>query len=179
MQQTGFVALMGALRYACRRRSFRRPFTSQKGFTVKFQVLDSSKLETVAAAFFVQAWRACAGETGLGFMQARQELDEHKVLELINIQVYNEPERRFYRADYLAGRMVKTRLITNSSDCSIEVDSHAPNPNYQGWASGIPQDPGVLRSYKPGDKYASHAEMLMAAAKRVGVELAEIADVPA
>jgi hypothetical protein len=67
--------------------------------------------------------------------------------------------------------MMKTG-ISYSSDGRVIIDDRTPTPDYQGWASGKPVDPGIARNYSPEGKLPSYLALLELACQSCGVELA-------
>jgi hypothetical protein len=92
----------------------------------------------VAERMMFLAWKACGGTTGMGFLQDRgSEMTEKQVIENINRSgdypvSFNENSKNQLYADYVFGRMMKTR-IGFSSD-TVEIPDGKPRPDYQGWS---------------------------------------------
>jgi|688.fasta_scaffold124389_4 hypothetical protein len=143
---------------------------------MKFQVSDPSQTANLAATYLLIAYEACGAETGMGFLQAVRGLNELTILDQVhNYPTYANDGFIELRGDYIAGRMVKTNISYNPADGIVVVSDGIPTPDYQGWSSGIPRDPGVLRFWVPTpNKFDSYRELLLAAADRIGVEVKEL-----
>ena len=150
---------------------------------MEFIVSDISQTETLAKAFMLSAYEACGGTTGMGFLQAVNDMSIDNILQYCILEPdYTDTSCSVIRADYLAGRMVKTSIAFNSIEGVVKITDQKPNPDYQGWASGIPSDPGVLRGFQRNSqstKFSSYIELLQYSAARVGVELRPISVAPA
>ena len=158
---------------------------------MEFTVSNISLTETLAKAFMLSAYEACGGETGMGFLQAVNNMSIDNILQYCILEPdYTDTSFSVIRADYLAGRMMKTSIAFNSTEGVVKISDQQPTSDYQGWASGIPSDPGVLRGFQqrqggyqkidgsailhPITKFNTYLELLQYSAARVGVELSPI-----
>lgn len=146
---------------------------------MEFNVSDISLTETLAKAFMLSAYEACGGTTGMGFLQAVHNMSIDNILQYCVLQQdFQDTSFSVISADYLAGRMMKTSIAFNSIEGVVKITDRKPNPDYQGWASGTPSDPGVLRNFQQNSqntKFNSYLELLQYSADRVGVELTQVA----
>jgi hypothetical protein len=143
---------------------------------MKFKISDSSKTEALACAYILSAYESCGHTTGMGFLQARPDTQLSDIPRLCHIteSPHISPDCKTIRADYVAGRMVKTNIDYDSSVGMVTISDNSPKPDYQGWSTGVPSDPGVLRSFDPNAahrKFSSHEQLLQYAANRVGVTI--------
>ena len=145
---------------------------------MEFTVSDISLTETLAKAFMLSAYEACGGETGMGFLQAVTNMSIDNILKHCALQQdFQDSSFWVISADYLAGRMMKTSIAFNTTEGVVKISDRQPTPDYQGWASGTPSDPGVLRGFQQNSqstKFSSYLELLQYSAARVGVELRPI-----
>jgi hypothetical protein len=142
---------------------------------MKFQISDPSQTAKLAATYLLIAYEACGTETGMGFLQAVRGLNELTILDQVhNYPTYANDGFIELRGDYIAGRMVKTKISYNPTDGIVVVSDGIPTPDYQGWSSGTPSEPGVLRDWVSNAKFDSYRELLLAAADRIGVEVQEL-----
>ena len=148
---------------------------------MRFQLSDPTKTEQLASVFMFAAYDRCGSELGMGFLQAVNSMSPLSIREYL-------PERQSWKnegwtklgGDYIAGRMVKTEIEFEPVAGLVEIRDDAPRPDYQGWSSGIPSDPGALRQWSPSPgKLNSYYDLLMTAAKLVGVELTQVETVAA
>jgi hypothetical protein len=143
---------------------------------MRFQLSDPTKTEQLASAFMFTAYDRCGSELGMGFLQAVNNMS------LLNIRKYLSEQQSWknqgwteLRGDYIAGRMVKTEIEFQPTIGLVEIPDGTPRPDYQGWSSGMPSDPGVLRQWSPSPvKLNSYYELLLTAANLVGVELTQV-----
>lgn len=115
----------------------------------------------------------------MGYLQARSDIAIHNILKFCekrSIRSTSYPDETFeVRGDYVAGRMVKTRIRYCPDENWVEIDDKVPTPDYQGWSAGIPRDPGVFRDFNPRlDRVSSYKELLDLAAAEVGASLIEL-----
>jgi hypothetical protein len=148
---------------------------------MRFQLSDPTKTEQIATVFMFTAYDRCGSELGMGLLQAVNNMSPLSIRKYLS-------ERQSWKnqgwielgGDYIAGRMVKTEIEFEPVAGLVEIRDDAPSPDYQGWSSGVPSDPGVLRQWSPSsDKLNSYCDLLMTAAKLVGVELAQVETVTA
>lgn len=145
---------------------------------MRFKVSDSSKVLPLVAAFMALGYEACGGTTGLGFLQAANGVTKDNILSLCppRARTYGVSQGTFeVYGDYVAGRMMKTSIVFNEAESWVEIMDRPPTPDYQGWCSGEPRDPGVRLSWTPpgkAKKYGSYRELLAAAATEVGMAMA-------
>jgi hypothetical protein len=143
---------------------------------MRFQLSDPSQTEQLASAFMLIAYERCGSELGMGFLQAVNGMN----LDTIRKHILERPSYintgwTSFSGDYIAGRMVKTSIEFESTIGLVEIKDNAPRPDYQGWSSGVPSDPGVLRQWQPSSgKLDSYYDLLMTAAKFVGADLAPV-----
>jgi len=147
---------------------------------MRLYVSDKSKVRLLAMTFMLLGYEACGGTTGLGFLQAQNNMDAKE------IERHCPPREHYSRkgefevyGDYVAGRMMKTRISFNENEGWVEISDNQPTPDYQGWCSGEPRDPGVRQAWmamgtNKGTKYASYEALLRAAAAKLGLELEEM-----
>lgn len=147
---------------------------------MRFYVSDPSKTRLLAMTFMLLGYEACGGTTGMGFLQAREGMNERE------IERHCPPREHYSRkgefevyGDYVAGRMMKTRISFNENDGWVSIQDEKPTPDYQGWNKGEPRDPGVRMAWmamgtNKGTKYDSYEALLKAAATKVGVTLEEM-----
>ena len=138
---------------------------------MRFKVKCGSDARKLAGEFMALAYASCGGTIGLGFMQASDEpMNGAKALEETSA-----PGRFEAYADYLNGRMVKTGIAwSEGEDAWVQISDHAANPDYQGWCSGRPTDPGVLANFarnSKAQKFSGYEELLRAAAQLCGVSI--------
>ena len=143
---------------------------------MRFTLSDKSKTLHLVSAFMLLGYNACGGTTGMGFLQAAEGVTIDNILTLC-------PPRTAYPAgclevygDYVAGRMMKTRITFNEAEGWVDISDSAPTPDYQGWCSGEPQDPGVRMAWRigggaKGKKFASYRDLLAAAADSIGMSV--------
>jgi hypothetical protein len=136
-----------------------------------YRLSNPALAEQVAFAFMLAGYKACGSTIGMGFLQAVSDMNiesikKHCVLQ----QDYAHAGFTRISADYLAGRMMKTAISYSVDGCVI-VDDTAPTPDYQGWASGSPLDPGIARNYTPEGKLSSYLALLELACQNCGVKL--------
>lgn len=138
------------------------------------QFKTTGQASEVAKTAMLLAYKACGGTTGLGFLSASsietiEDLDPHVTIE----PYWKNKTFSSISADYLAGRMMKTAIHYNDDTGIIEVDNFPPRPDYQGWCSGTPSDPGVLHSYSytPGGKFDGYPDLLAQAADLLKVSI--------
>jgi hypothetical protein len=127
--------------------------------------------EQLALTFMLKGYEACGSTLGMGSLEAVEEMNietikRHCVLQKDYI---NEGFTRI-DADYLAGRMMKTR-ISYSTDGRVVIDDRTPSPDDQGWASGQPKHPGIPILPSSIGKFSSYLELLQAAAVDCKIEL--------
>jgi hypothetical protein len=144
---------------------------------MRFYISDRSKVQLLAVTAMLLAYEAAGGTTGLGFLQTRHNVDVNEIERLCPPREDGLYKNRFeINGDYVAGRMIKTRIIFEKVEGWIEVADNTPSPDYQGWSSGIPRDPGVRATFHAMNggsqtKYNSYEALVRAAAERIGVEL--------
>jgi len=143
---------------------------------MRFNVSDKSKVVLLAAAFMALAYEACGTTLGLGALQEADGVNRDNILELVPPQPDSKPNVMEVYGDYVAGRMVKTGILFNEVDGWVEVSDNAPRPDYQGWSSGEPSDPGVRIAWRVSQsknikKYASYRELLEEAARTIGMAM--------
>jgi hypothetical protein len=127
--------------------------------------------EQLAYTFMLKGYELCRSTLGMGFLQAVESMDISSVAKhCVTQQDYANAGFTRISADYLAGRMMKTG-ISYSSDGRVIIDDRTPTPDYQGWASGSPVDPGIARNYSPEGKLPSYLALLELACQNCGVEL--------
>jgi hypothetical protein len=141
-----------------------------------FQLSDPTKTEQLASVFMFTAYDRCGSELGMGFLQAVNGMSPLSIRKHILEQPsYSKEGWTSFSGDYIAGRMVKTGIEFEPVTGLVEIRDDAPRPDYQGWSNGMPSDPGVLRQWSPSlGKLNSYYELLMTAAKIVGVELTQV-----
>lgn len=150
---------------------------------MRFNVSDKSKVLLLVGSFMALGYESCGGTLGLGALQEASGVTKHNVLRLCRVSPdYRNPSTKEVYGDYVAGRMMKTGISFNENEGWVEVPDRQPTPDYQGWCSGEPRDPGVRQAWmamgtNKGTKYASYEALLRAAAQRMGVEL--LAEAPA
>lgn len=143
---------------------------------MKFSITNGVSPEKVAQSFMFLAYKLCGGETGMGYLQARSDITIHNIFKFCGNWPTSYPNEIFeVRGDYVAGRMVKTRIRYCPDENWVEIDDKVPTPDYQGWCAGIPREPGVFRDFNPRqDKVSSYKELLDLAAAEVGASLIEL-----
>ncbi len=147
---------------------------------MRFYVSDKSKVRLLAMTFMLMGYESCGGTTGMGFLQARASMDAQEIERHCPPREHHSRKGEFeVYGDYVAGRMMKTGISFNENEGWVEVRDTAPTPDYQGWSSGTPRDPGVLASFRlmgggGGTKYDSYEALLKAAAAKLGVDLEEM-----
>jgi hypothetical protein len=148
---------------------------------MRFQLSDPSKTDQLAFAFMLTAYTRCGGETGLGLLQAVHDMTLDSVRQHVSVRPsYTNKGWTALYGDYVAGRMVKTGIEFDPNAGLVEISDNAPRPDYQGWASGVPEDPGVLLQWRPSaGKLASYHALLLTAAQLVDVQLTEVSAVTA
>jgi len=134
---------------------------------------DRTKTRLLAATYMALGYEACGGTTGMGFLQERDGVDASNITKFCAVKVCVDGTVEF-QGDYVAGRMMKTWVLFNEKEGWVEISDNKPTPDYQGWCSGIPQDPGVLSSFRRSSsslatKYASYEALMLAAAEKLGV----------
>ena len=143
---------------------------------MRFQLSDPTKTEQLASVFMFTAYDLCGSELGMGFLQSVNGMSPLNIRKHILERLsYSNEGWTSFSGDYIAGRMVKTSIEFEPVAGLVEIRDDAPRPDYQGWSTGMPSDPGVLRQWSqlPG-KLNSYHELLMTAAKLVGVELTQV-----
>ena len=148
---------------------------------MRFQLSDPTKTEQLASVFMFTAYDRCGGELGMGFLQAVNDMSPLSICKYLLVRPsYSNQGWTSFSGDYIAGRMVKTGIEFEPVSGLVEIRSDAPSPDYQGWSTGKPLDLGVLRQWAPSSwKLNSYYDLLMTAAKLVGVELTQVEAVAA
>ena len=148
---------------------------------MRFQLSDPTKTEQLASVFMFTAYDRCESELGMGFLQAVNNMSPLSIRKYLSEQQsWKNQGWTELGGDYIAGRMVKTGIEFEPVAGLVEIRDDAPRPDYQGWASGVPSAPGVLRQWSPSPgKLNSYYDLLMTAAKLVGVELTQVETVTA
>jgi hypothetical protein len=143
---------------------------------MRFQLSDPSKTEQLALVFMFTAYDRCGSELGMGFFQAVSDMSPLSIRKhLSERQSRKNQGWTEFGGDYVAGRMVKTGIEFEPVTGLVEIRDDAPRPDYQGWSSGMPSDPGVLRQWSPSPgKLNSYYDLLTTAANMVGVELTQV-----
>jgi hypothetical protein len=143
---------------------------------MRFQLSDPAKTEQLALVFMFTAYDRCGSELGMGFLQAVNGMSPLSIRKhLLERLSYSNEGWTSFSGDYIAGRMVKTGIEFEPVTGLVEIRDDAPRPDYQGWSSGVPSDPGVLRQWQPSSgKLDSYYDLLMTAAKLVGVDLTPV-----
>lgn len=143
---------------------------------MRFQLFDPTKTEQLASVFMFTAYDRCGSELGMGFLQAVNNMSLDSIRKHVLEQPsYSNQGWTSFGGDYIAGRMVKTGIEFEPVAGLVEIRDDAPRPDYQGWSTGMPSDPGVLRQWSPSPgKLNSYYDLLMTAAKLVGVELVQV-----
>ena len=143
---------------------------------MRFQLSEPTKTEQLASVFMFTAYDRCGSELGMGFLQAVNDMSPLSIRKhVLEKPSYSKQGWTSFSGDYIAGRMVKTGIEFEPVAGLVEICDDAPRPDCQGWSTGMPSDPGVLRQWSPSPgKLNSYRELLMTAAKLVGVELAQV-----
>ena len=144
---------------------------------MRFYISDKSRTRLLAMTFMLIGYESCGGTTGKGFLLARASMDIEEIERQCSIDEHYSRKGEFeVYGDYVAGRMMKTRFSFNEKEGWVEVPDAKPTPDYQGWSSGTPSDPGVLKAFMAmgtnrGIKYPSYEALLRAAAISLGLDL--------
>ena len=143
---------------------------------MRFQLSDPTKTEQLASVFMFTAYDRCESELGMGFLQAVNNISPLSIRKYLSEQQsWKNQGWTELRGDYIAGRMVKTKIEFEPTTGLVEIPDGTPTPDYQGWSNGMPSDPGVLRQWSPSpNKLNSYCDLLLTAAKMVGVEIEEV-----
>jgi len=147
---------------------------------MRLYVSDKSETRLLAMTFMLIGYESCGGTTGLGFLQARASMDAQEIERHCPPREHHSRKGEFeVYGDYVAGRMMKTGISFNENEGWVEVSDATPRPDYQGWSSGTPRDPGVREAFmamgtNKGTKYPSYEALLRAAATSLGVDLEEM-----
>jgi hypothetical protein len=145
---------------------------------MRFQVSDPAKTEQLALVFMLTAYERCGSELGMGvFQTVNNNMDGVTIRKHITGRSKGNTWMSFY-GDYVAGRMVKTGISFEPTLGLVEISDDVPRPDYQGWSSGIPTDPGALLGWTPSaGKLNSFKDLLMTAAQTVECHLTEVVEV--
>jgi hypothetical protein len=144
---------------------------------MRFQLSDPAKTEQLALVFMFTAYDRCGTELGMGFLQAINNMSPLNIRKYLVVRPsYTNKKYTSFSGDYIAGRMVKTGIEFEPVAGLVEISDNKPRPDYQGWSTGMPSDPGAkCQSLTASpEKLNSYYDLLLTAAKFVGVELTQV-----
>lgn len=144
---------------------------------MRFNVSDKSKILLLVGSFMALGYEACGGTIGLGALQEASGVTKHNILRICQVSAsYNNPNTKSVYGDYVAGRMMKTRISFNEEEGWVEISDGNPTPDYQGWCEGDAQDEGIQLAQKLTKlknrnlrKFSSYLALLIAAAEDNGM----------
>lgn len=141
---------------------------------MRFKVSGEVDAKTLAGEFMALAHASCGGTIGLGFMHAT----DAPMTGAQALEETSQPGSTRAYADYLHGRMVKTGIgWSDGAEAWVEVSDMKATPDYQGWCSGRPSDPGVLAAFgrnSKSQKFSGYEDLLRAAAQKCGATIEKV-----
>ena len=137
---------------------------------MKLFITNGVSAETVARSFMFHAYEACGGETGMGFLQKRNDVTPENVFDFCGVRNLESDGSTCVEVygDYVAGRMVKTGVEFCTVEKWVEVSDRNPHPEYQGWSLGANgRSYLMLGEVGEGVKFSSYRDLLNHAALSV------------